>query len=105
MVQSFGQIIALARKQTGLSQKDLAGQIKKSSGSPISPQYVNDLERDRRNPPPEPLIGQLAQVLGIPQEVLYYHAGRLLPDMVKFEAQEHVIVEAYAAFRRTIAEN
>jgi hypothetical protein len=37
-----------ARKKLGISQKNLADRIKKEDGQSISPQYLNDIERDRR---------------------------------------------------------
>ena len=43
---SFGEVVATARKAKGLSQKELAALITKEDGEPISPQYLNDLERD-----------------------------------------------------------
>jgi len=44
-----------------MSQKELAGKIKKEDGLPISAQYLNDIEHDRRNPPSEFLIAQIAE--------------------------------------------
>ena len=42
-------------------QKQLAALIKKDDGRPISPQYLNDLEHDRRHPPSEVLLSQFAR--------------------------------------------
>src|SRR5437867_850881 len=56
---TFGGAIREARRVLGVSQKDLAAQLKKEDGTPISPQYLNDIELDRRLPPPY-LIEQLA---------------------------------------------
>ena len=47
---SFGAYFSQCKKMIGLSQKDLAQNIK-YDGLPISPQYLNDIERDRRNRP------------------------------------------------------
>ena len=49
----FGKSIALGRKSKFLSQKELAARIRKQDGEPISTQYLNDIERGRRNPPDE----------------------------------------------------
>src|SRR3569833_499161 len=45
---SFGRYLSESRKRLGISQKELAGRILKEDGEPISPQYLNDLERARR---------------------------------------------------------
>lgn len=99
---TFGQKIAEARKKVNLSQKELASHIKKEDGQPISPQYLNDIERDRRNPPPTYLIDQFATVLSIPKEVLYYLTGELPADLKSVQADEEKVVAAYRAFRRAL---
>ncbi len=48
---TFGLAIAKARKAKGLSQKELAALVvKDEEGGAISPQYLNDIEHDRRSP-------------------------------------------------------
>lgn len=49
-METFGKIVSAARKELGISQKDLAAKIVKEDGETISPQYLNDIEHDRRNP-------------------------------------------------------
>lgn len=101
---SFGQVIAAARKQKGLSQKQLAVMLMKEDGEPISPQYLNDLERDRRNPPAAFLLDQFASQLDVPRDYLYLMA-RELPQDVDVEAQDPQTVErAFASFRRALKE-
>ncbi len=97
---TFGQIVADARKKAGLSQKDLAARIVKEDGTPISPQYLNDIERDRRNPPSDFMIEQLAELLGVPKDMLYHQAGEVPKDLRETEADEERVVEAWTAFRR-----
>ena len=99
---TFGEIISEKRKEIGLSQKQLAARILKEDGLPISPQYLNDLERDRRNVPDEFLIEQFAKVLTIPSDQLYYCAGELAPDMKDEDLDKDLVVEAYTAFRKVI---
>ncbi|MCX6378987.1 MAG: helix-turn-helix transcriptional regulator [Armatimonadetes bacterium] len=99
---SFGEIISEKRKEIGISQKELSAQIVKEDGQPISPQYLNDLERDRRNVPDEYLIEQFSKVLLIPAEQLYYCAGELAPDMKEADVDEDLVLEAYTAFRKVI---
>lgn len=60
---TFGQVVAAERKKRGMSQKGLAARVLKEDGIPITPQYLNDVERDRRNPPSERLIEQIAERL------------------------------------------
>lgn len=96
---TFGQIVADARKKACLSQKDLAARITKEDGTPISPQYLNDIERDRRNPPSEYLIGQFARVLGIPENYLYYMVDQLPPTMRDRNRPPEDVERAFVAFR------
>ncbi len=58
---TFGQTIAAARKELGISQRELASRVVKEDGVPISAQYLNDIKRERRNPPGEHLLGQFAK--------------------------------------------
>jgi transcriptional regulator with XRE-family HTH domain len=76
---TVGQAIAEARKRKQISQKELSAMITKEDGSPISPQYLNDIERDRRNPPGEHLLSQFAGVLDLPEEYLYFLANQIPP--------------------------
>lgn len=101
---SFGQIISEARKRLGLSQKELAQKIKKEDGEPISPQYLNDIERDRRNPPSEFLIIRLAKELQLSKDYLLLAAGTLPSELKdKLSDSDPASVErALQAFRRNI---
>jgi len=96
---TFGQVIAQKRKEAGLSQKELALKIRKEDGTPISPQYLNDIEHDRRNPPGGSLIEQFAKILDVKPDYLYYLAGDLPADLKRAHADEDRVAEAYSAFR------
>ena len=99
---TFGAYISEARKRASLSQKDLASRISKEDGEQISPQYLNDIEHDRRNPPGEFILNQLADELNLSLDFLRYLSGRLAPDDIQ-QAQEPEKVEAaFKAFRRVI---
>src|SRR5439155_24170381 len=100
----FGQIIADARKALGISQKELAERIKKEDGEPISPQYLNDIERDRRNPPSEYLITQLAKELKLSKTYLLAAAGTLPQDLqqIVVDSDPKDVERAFQAFRKTI---
>lgn len=102
---TFGRTIADARKNSGLSQKELASRIVKEDGTPISPQYLNDLERDRRNPPSEQMLEQFAAVLDLNREFLCFIAGQYPADLRSAQArvQDPARVEAaFRAFRREL---
>ena len=99
---TFGRAIADARKKANLSLRELAEQIKKEDGSPISPQYLNDLEHDRRNIPADFMLQQFAQILDIPIEILYYYAGEIPSELRGMQVDQGQVIEAYKAFRRTI---
>jgi len=99
---SFGCVVAEARKKLGLSQKELATKIIKEDGEPISPQYLNDIEHDRRSPSSDHIIEQFSKVLSIKPEVLYYWAGKFPKDIKENPADEAKVVRAYTAFRKAI---
>lgn len=93
---SFGTTISQTRKKIGLSQKDLATQIG------ISPQYLNDIEHDKRSPDSDELIQRIAKELKIEPDVLYYQARKLPPNAKLADVPPERIVEAMKAFRQTI---
>ena len=100
MPSTFGQIIAEARKGAGLSQKDLAAKLQKEDGETISPQYLNDIEHDRRNAPSEHLLDQLADLLALPAEYLYYWAGQWPENIREIEGPPEQVERAFQAFRK-----
>ena len=81
---------AIAAKQT--TAASLAEQsfdkIKKEDGQPISAQYLNDIEHDRRNPPSEFLIAQFATVLKLDKDVLILAAGMIPQDLQQMAATQ-----------------
>lgn len=105
-MSSFGRAIASARKHKGLSQKELAAKVIKEDGEAITPQYLNDIEHDRRNPSSEHLVGQFARVLGIDSKALFAIIG-ILPEherkLVR-KATPAQVREAFVAFRRKLGE-
>lgn len=102
---TFGEVVAAERRNRGLSQKDLATQVVKEDGTPISPQYLNDVERNRRNPPSEALIEQIADVLGLAPEYLFFLAGQFPPQDRDGRYPEENVTAAFAAFRRALHES
>jgi transcriptional regulator with XRE-family HTH domain len=79
---TFGQAIAEARRKAGpeYNLRYVSAQIFKEDGEPISHQYLSDLENDRRNPPSDYLIDQIATVLKVSRYYLYMLARRLPED-------------------------
>jgi transcriptional regulator with XRE-family HTH domain len=102
-MKTFGTIVAEARRTIGMSQKDLASKIRKEDGLAISPQYLNDVERDRRNPPSEYLISQIAAALKVDKDVLCLAAGTIPEDVKKLAATHpEQVQEAFKAFRKKV---
>lgn len=99
---TFGQAVSEARKLKKMSQKELATMLVKEDGTPISPQYLNDIERDRRNPPGETIISQFAEILDVPEEYFFFLAHEIPPkyrsDSPSNPAQ---VLQAFEAFARS----
>lgn len=102
---SFGEIIVDARKRLKISQKELADRIKKEDGEPISAQYLNDIERDRRNPPSEYLIRQFAKELNLSRDYLIAAAGTLPSEYKRLvkDSTPQAVEAAFQAFRKKIS--
>ena len=99
---TFGQALAAARKKKMISQKQLASLILKEDGDPISPQYLNDIERDRRNPPGDYLINQFAKILDTPEEFFYFLANQIPPKYRQSSPKNPLQVrQAFQAFARS----
>ncbi|ALJ13046.1 helix-turn-helix domain-containing protein [Sphingopyxis macrogoltabida] len=97
--QTFGRAISQARKALGMSQKELASRIFREDEEPISPQYLNDIEHDRRSPSSDRMVQQFAEVLNIKADWLYYLAGRFPADVRNERLSETQFTTAMMAFR------
>lgn len=97
---TFGRTISEERKRANLSQRELAARVIKEDGRAISPQYLNDIERDRRNPPADYLIEQFADILDIPRDLLYHQAGEVPKDLRESDPDKERVVQAWTAFRK-----
>jgi transcriptional regulator with XRE-family HTH domain len=98
---AIGELVREARKNKQMSQRDLAGRLKNKDGDSISPQYLNDIELDRRVPP-EYLLSQIAQKLQLDADVLRAIAGQM-PAAARRHSPEKV-AEAMKAFRQKLGE-
>lgn len=103
-MSSFGGAIASGRKAKEMSQKELAAKIVKEDGQPITPQYLNDIEHDRRSPSSDHMIRQFAKVLAIEEAALYGLSGVLPEQDQKLvrKATPEKVEAAYVAFRREL---
>ncbi len=75
--------------------------IRREDGRKVLPPYLSDLEHDRRYPPENVVIEQLAKFLRISADVLYFYAKRL-PKDVELDANDTQVEEAYRAFRKVL---
>jgi len=103
-MKTFGQVIVAARKAAGLTQKAVAEHLRRADGRNVLPPYLNDLEHDRRYPPENGVIEQLAKILKIAADVLYFYARRMPGDVMR-DFDECSIEAAYRAFRNTLKES
>ncbi|MEX2177770.1 MAG: helix-turn-helix transcriptional regulator [Gemmatimonadaceae bacterium] len=99
--QSFGDVVAAERKRRVWSLRELADRVPSEKGSPISPQYLNDIEHNRRVPA-ELVIEGLAKALGLTKDYLFHLAGKLPPDLAAKGSSPAVIEQAYKAFRKNL---
>lgn len=99
---TFGQRISAERKARGWSQKDLAHMVIKEDGTSISPQYLNDLERDRRNAPSDHLIKEFANVLEMSADYLFFLAGQVPEDLRDPNYSQQDVEHAFVAFRKAL---
>ena len=104
-MSSFGSAVSSARKKKGWSQKDLAAKIiKEEDQAPITPQYLNDIEHNRRSPSSPHLVKQFARVLDIDAEILFAIIG-MLPEKERklvSKSTPGAVGEAFVAFRKKL---
>lgn len=104
-IPTFGETIAAARKGKNMSQKELAARILKEDGEPITPQYLNDIEHDRRSPSSELMVRQFARELDQSVDYLLWLVGRLPADVRKKKVAPDQVDRAFMAFRRALEPN
>ena len=99
---TFGAFIARRRKYLGLTQKEVAARITQDDGKTLSVQYLNDIEHGRRGAPPDYVIKQLARVLRLELDVVYFRAGRIPYDLRSRSISDDRAAAAFQAFRHTL---
>lgn len=98
---TFGGVVSDARKKLGLSQKQLAEKIHREDGEPISPQYLNDIERDRRSPSSDHMVKEFAKALKLDADYLHYLNGRFPEPERSTKLTSQQFEKAMVAFRKT----
>jgi len=104
--ETFGSAISAARRMKGYSQKELAERVKleDEAGNPksISPQYLNDIEHDRRSPSSDQLVNQFSKILDLNAEYLAFLADRW-PDSLRRQIKSEAdFTNLVTAFRRNV---
>jgi transcriptional regulator with XRE-family HTH domain len=100
-MKTFGQVIRQARKAGGLTQKAVAERLRRGDGRKVLPPFLNDLEFDRRLPPENAVIEQLAKILTLSPDILYSYAKRVPGDIAQ-NVDEERIKTAYRAWRAAL---
>ena len=98
LLTTFGRYIGEARKKKGLNQKQLAELVRREDQS-ISPQYLNDIEHDRRTPATE-VISQMAEVLDLDPDYLHYLARKWPDDLADGNLEPEQVRKLMFAFRQ-----
>jgi len=99
---TFGQQISQKRKQLEMNQKELASRVKREDGESISPQYLNDIEHDRRSPSSDLMVRQFAEVLDLDPDYLFYLHGKFPTDVTERNLPPEKVRQALVAFRRAL---
>jgi transcriptional regulator with XRE-family HTH domain len=100
--KTFGSAISEARKAKGWALKDVAARVRREDDDPISLQYLNDIEHDRRSPSSDRMVQQFAEALGIDRDWLYYLAGRFPEDVRDKNLSQKQVSDAMVAFRKKL---
>ena len=100
-MSTFGQLITQARRKRQLSQKRLASLIEKEDGKSITPQYLNDIERDRRTPS-DYVSDQLARVLDLDADYLFFLRGEFPADIKQSSIDQSSFRQAMRVFRSSL---
>lgn len=98
---SFGKVVSHARKARQMNQKQLAEAIKREDGEPISPQYLNDIEHDRRIPSTD-VIKQIAEILAVDADYLHFLARKWPDDLAAGAVTPQQVQKLMVAFRKQI---
>lgn len=83
--QSFGEFIASKREEKKITLREMARLLK------ITPPYLSDIEKDRRNPPDKEKLDEISVILSLSEEecsYMYDLAGKkrnaISPDLPEY---------------------
>jgi len=98
--ETFGEMVSKARKRLGLTQKQLTERIKRKDleDTNISPQYLNDIEHDRRVPSTDVIL-QLASELDLNADYLHFMARKWPEDISASSVKQDQFQQLMVALR------
>jgi transcriptional regulator with XRE-family HTH domain len=103
MSQQLGDVINQARRARRWSLRQLAAQVHKEDGTSISPQYLNDIELNRRIPAPY-VLRELAQLLELDADHILMLAGGggavVREYFETYPEQEEAVVQLFRAAKQ-----
>ena len=92
---TFGRMITERRMALRITLAGLGRRLAKQDGSPVSAQYLHDIQNDRRLPGPA-VLASLARVLEIPVDHLGALAGICPANVLAYLADHHDAAPAVA---------
>jgi len=106
--QRLGDIINRERRARRLSLRQLAEKVKKEDGGSIAPQYINDIEFNRRIPSPH-ILRELARELDQDPDLFLMLAGagtEVVREYLKEYPQEQAdVIQLFRAAKEKGFEN
>ena len=97
----IGGAVLQARRQRGLSQRELASRVKKRDGTGISVQHLSDIEQGRRTPGPH-ILWELSAALELDPDYLCFLSGRVPPDLTEGEYDPETVMAAMRSLREKL---
>jgi transcriptional regulator with XRE-family HTH domain len=98
---TFGQAVIALRREQGLNQRELAARIQREDGAgTISPQYLSDIEHDRRSPSSDHMMEEIARALQADTAFLSFLAGQLPAELRDIQLDPMRLRAAIAAFQK-----
>ncbi|MGO9268160.1 MAG: helix-turn-helix domain-containing protein [Candidatus Binataceae bacterium] len=98
---TLGEFIRQRRKELGLVGCEVAAALGKADGTPISIPYLLDLENDHRKPS-DAVLNQLATVLQVDADLLFFLEGRRAPDLRLGKVDLETLRDALRTLRRNL---
>ncbi len=100
-MKTLGEFIRKRRRELGLFGREVVAAVRKADGTPISIPYLVDLEHDRRKPS-DSVLNQLAAVLRIDADLLFFLEGRRAPDLRLGKVNIETLRTALRTLRRNL---